>query len=317
MHYRKKSLKLFTRLFPLWVSISALLALIDPSLFTWFSGPLITYGLGGIMLGMGLTLQWNDFAQVVNTPKWVLLGMLLQFTLMPLMGWGLAIFFKLPPFFAVGLILVACCPGGTASNVIAYLAKANVALSVAMTTCSTFGAILLTPFLTATLSGSYLEVDAWGLFFSTLKVVLFPVTLGVLLNQYASRLTKKMLPLAPPVAVILIVLIVASIIGQGKDIILSSGLNLIAAIMILHLLGFVLGYGISKIILKDAAVSRTIAIEVGMQNSGLGAVLARENFVNPATAIPSAISSLVHSIYGSIFVGIIKSEKINFPSCVK
>ena len=261
------------------------------------------------MLGMGLTLQWNDFAQVVNTPKWVLLGMLLQFTLMPLMGWGLAIVFKLPPFFAVGLILVACCPGGTASNVIAYLAKANVALSVAMTTCSTFGAILLTPFLTATLSGSYLEVDAWGLFFSTLKVVLFPVTLGVLLNQYASRLTKKMLPLAPPVAVILIVLIVASIIGQGKDIILSSGLNLIAAIMILHLLGFVLGYGISKIILKDAAVSRTIAIEVGMQNSGLGAVLARENFVNPATAIPSAISSLVHSIYGSIFVGIIKSEK--------
>ena len=190
--------------------------------------------------------------------------MLLQFTLMPLMGWGLAILFKLPPFFAVGLILVACCPGGTASNVIAYLAKANVALSVAMTTCSTFGAILLTPFLTATLSGSYLEVDAWGLFFSTLKVVLFPVTLGVLLNQYASRLTKKMLPIAPPVAVILIVLIVASIIGQGKDI-LSSGLNLIAAIMILHLLGFVLGYGISKIILKDAAVSRTIAIEVGMQ----------------------------------------------------
>lgn len=309
LHYRKKSLKLFTRLFPLWVSISALLALIEPSLFTWFSGSLITYGLGGIMLGMGLTLQWNDFAQVVNTPKWVILGMLLQFTLMPLMGWGLAILFKLPPFFAVGLILVACCPGGTASNVIAYLAKANVALSVAMTTCSTFGAILLTPFLTATLSGSYLEVDAWGLFFSTLKVVLFPVTLGVLLNQYASRLTKKMLPLAPPVAVILIVLIVASIIGQGKDIILSSGLNLIAAIMILHLLGFVLGYGISKIILKDAAVSRTIAIEVGMQNSGLGAVLARENFVNPATAIPSAISSLVHSIYGSIFVGIIKSEK--------
>ena len=110
-------------------------------------------------------------------------------------GLGISNSVKLPPFFAVGLILVACCPGGTASNVIAYLAKANVALSVAMTTCSTFGAILLTPLLTATLSGSYLEVDAWGLFFSTLKVVLFPVTLGVLLNQYASRLTKKMLPL--------------------------------------------------------------------------------------------------------------------------
>ena len=177
-----------------------------------------------------------------------------------------------------------------------------------MTTCSTFGAILLTPFLTATLSGSYLDVDAWGLFYSTLKVVLVPVSLGVLLNQYAKNVTKRVVPFAPAVAVLLIVLIVASIIGQGRAIILSSGLNLIAAIMTLHFLGFILGYAVSKIILNNSAVSKTIAIEVGMQNSGLGAVLARENFINPATAIPSAISSLVHSIYGSIFVAITKNK---------
>lgn len=299
---------MFTRLFPLWVSAAALIALVEPSVFTWFSGPWITYGLGGIMLGMGLTLSWNDFALVAKTPSWVVLGMLLQFTVMPLLGWGLGILFQLPPFFAVGLILVACCPGGTASNVIAFLANANVALSVAMTTCSTFGAILLTPFLTASLSGSYLDVDAWGLFYSTLKVVLVPVALGVLLNQYANRLTQRILPYAPATAVVLIVLIVASIIGQGKEIILSSGLNLIAAILLLHFFGFVLGYFLSKIILKNTAVSKTIAIEVGMQNSGLGAVLARENFINPATAIPSAISSLVHSIYGSIFVAITKNK---------
>ena len=299
---------MFTRLFPLWVSAAAIIALIEPSVFTWFSGPWITYGLGGIMLGMGLTLQWSDFAQVAKTPTWVILGMLLQFTVMPFLGWALGILFELPSFFAVGLILVACCPGGTASNVIAFLANANVALSVAMTTCSTFGAILLTPFLTATLSGSYLDVDAWGLFYSTLKVVLVPVSLGVLLNQYAKNVTKRVVPFAPAVAVLLIVLIVASIIGQGRAIILSSGLNLIAAIMTLHLLGFILGYAVSKIILKNSAVSKTIAIEVGMQNSGLGAVLARENFINPATAIPSAISSLVHSIYGSIFVVITKNK---------
>ena len=299
---------MFTRLFPLWVSAAALIALVEPSVFTWFSGPWITYGLGGIMLGMGLTLSWSDFALVAKTPSWVVLGMLLQFTVMPLLGWGLGILFQLPPFFAVGLILVACCPGGTASNVIAFLANANVALSVAMTTCSTFGAILLTPFLTASLSGSYLDVDAWGLFYSTLKVVLVPVALGVLLNQYANRLTQRILPYAPATAVVLIVLIVASIIGQGKEIILSSGLNLIAAILLLHFFGFVLGYFLSKIILKNTAVSKTIAIEVGMQNSGLGAVLARENFINPATAIPSAISSLVHSIYGSIFVAITKNK---------
>lgn len=300
---------MFTKLFPLWVSLCALIALIDPALFTWFSGPWITYGLGGIMLGMGLTLQWQDFNQLFQKPKWVFLGLFLQFSLMPLMGWGLGILFELPPFFAVGLILVASCPGGTASNVIAYLARANVALSVAMTTCSTLAGIVLTPYLTASLSGNYLSVDAWGLFYSTIKVVLLPVTLGVILNQYFPKVTQKAVPFAPPVAVVLIVLIVASIIGQGKDIILNAGLNLILAIMILHLFGFVLGFMLSRLFIKDLAARKTIAIEVGMQNSGLGAVLARENFTNPATAIPSAISSLVHSIYGSIFVSIYKERK--------
>ena len=300
---------MFTKLFPLWVSLCALIALIDPALFTWFSGPWITYGLGGIMLGMGLTLQWQDFNQLFQKPKWVFLGLFLQFSLMPLMGWGLGILFELPPFFAVGLILVASCPGGTASNVIAYLARANVALSVAMTTCSTLAGIVLTPYLTASLSGNYLSVDAWGLFYSTIKVVLLPVTLGVILNQYFPKVTQKAVPFAPPVAVVLIVLIVASIIGQGKEIILNAGLNLILAIMILHLFGFVLGFMLSRLFIKDLAARKTIAIEVGMQNSGLGAVLARENFTNPATAIPSAISSLVHSIYGSIFVSIYKERK--------
>lgn len=300
-----------TRLFPLWVSLCALLALIKPSWFVWFSGSMITYGLGGIMLGMGLTLRWRDFAEVTKTPTWLLIGMLLQFTVMPILGWGLGVLFNLPPFFAVGLILVACCPGGTASNVIAYLANANVALSVAMTTCSTLGAIVLTPLLTSFLSGSYLEVDAWGLFYSTLKVVLLPVGLGIILNHYFPKFTRKIIPYSPPLAVILIVLIVASIIGQGRDMILSSGAQLIFAILILHLCGFVLGYFFSHVLLKNKAVSRTISIEVGMQNSGLGAVLARENFINPATAIPSAISSLVHSIYGSIFVIIVKHLKTN------
>ncbi|MDC3132880.1 bile acid:sodium symporter family protein [Flavobacteriaceae bacterium] len=166
---------MFTRYFPLWVSLCAIIALIEPKIFTWFSGAWITYGLGGIMLGMGLNLEWVDFKQVAKTPLWVTLGLVLQFTVMPLLGWGLSTLFQLPPYFAVGVILVSCCPGGTASNVIAYLANANVALSVAMTTCSTIGAIVLTPFLTASLSGNYLDVDAWGLFYSTVKVVLVPV----------------------------------------------------------------------------------------------------------------------------------------------
>lgn len=303
-----KHIEFFNRSFPYLVTACSLLSLFYPPIFVWFSGSWITYGLGGIMLGMGLTLQWSDFGQVLKSPKWVLCGVLLQFTIMPFLGWVLGILFQLPPFFAVGLILVSCCPGGTASNVIAYLAKANVALSVTMTTISTLVAIIMTPLLTSYLSGSYLEIDALSLFYSTLKVVLFPVTAGIILNRFLPNITQKIIPFAPPVAVLLITLIVASIIGQGKKIILSSGMQLLGAILILHFLGFLMGYVLSKFMFKNEAVSRTIAIEVGMQNSGLGAVLARENFINPATAIPSAISSLVHSIYGSIFASILNKH---------
>ena len=151
-------------------------------------------------------------------------------------GLGIGNFIPITAFFAGWINLRGLLPWGTASNVIAFLANANVALSVAMTTCSTFGAILLTPFLTASLSGSYLDVDAWGLFYSTLKVVLVPVALGVLLKSICQSPDAKNFALCTTTAVVLIVLIVASIIGQGKEIILSSGLNLIAAIMLLHFL---------------------------------------------------------------------------------
>ena len=300
-----------TRAFPLLVSISAGIALFYPPSFTWFSGPLITYGLGGIMLGMGITLRWEDFKEIARTPTWVFLGIALQYTVMPFLGWLLGFLFELPTFFAVGLILVSCCPGGTASNVIAYLAKANVALSVAMTTVSTISAIAFTPLLTSQLSGTYVEVAAGGLFLSTLKVVLLPIALGVLINRFFPAATQKCIPYAPPVAVILITLIVASIIGQGSDIIRSAGLRLTAALMMLHFLGFLVGYLISQLVLKNKEVSKTIAIEVGMQNSGLGVVLAQENFVSPMTAIPAAISSLVHSIYGSIFTVLFSNSSSN------
>lgn len=280
------------------------IALCYPTAFTWFSGQWITLGLGGIMLGMGLTLRVDDFRRVTQTPKWVLTGLFLQFTIMPFCGWLLGKLFGLPPFFAVGLILVSSCPGGTASNVIVFLSRSNLALSVTMTALSTLSAIVMTPLLTSSLSGNEIDVDVLGLFNSTLKVVLLPVVLGVILNAKLPRYTQKIQFYAPSVAVFLITLIVASIIGQGREIILNSGISLLFSIMTLHLIGFVFGYFFSKFLLKDESVSRTISVEVGMQNSGLGVVLAKENFVNPAVAIPAAISSLVHSLYGSIFVAL-------------
>ena len=291
----------FTHAFPIWVVGAGVLAMIYPPALTWFSGPFITYGLGVIMLGMGLTLTGQDFKRILIYPKWILLGVVLQYTVMPFAGLALANLFELPKMMAVGLILVASCPGGTASNVVAFIARANVALSVTMTAISTLLAIIMTPLLTDYLVGSRLDVDAWKLFIGTVKVVLIPVLLGVGLNTFFHKATEKVLPIAPPIAVILIALIVGSIIGQGKAEIIAAGLNLFLAIGLLHLIGFVLGYLISQLLLKDEQVARTISIEVGMQNSGLGVVLAKQNFGQMAT-IPGAISALTHCIYGSIAV---------------
>lgn len=253
------------------------------------------------MLGMGLTTTIQDFQRVLTIPKRVLLGVFFQFLIMPSLGWVLAVLFHLPTALAVGLILVASCPGGTASNVISYLAKGDVPLSVTMTTVSTFAAVALTPLLTKWLAGSRIYVDAWGLFWGTIQVVVVPVVAGIAANRYFPSTVKKILPGAPLMAVIFIVLIVSSIVGAGKTNILASGFSLIGAVFSLHMGGFLMGYLFTKGILKDEISARTISIEVGMQNSGLGVVLARNNFSDPLTAIPSAISSVFHSIIGSAF----------------
>ncbi|HEX9593175.1 MAG TPA: bile acid:sodium symporter family protein [bacterium] len=299
--------RLFARLtaaFPLWVLLASIAALLHPPLFTWFRGTLITVGLGVIMLGMGVTLRPEDFRAVVRHPLLVLLGITLQYTVMPALGWGLGYVYGLPTTFAVGLILVACCPGGTASNVIAFLARADVALSVTMTACSTLLAAVMTPTLTTLLVGSRVEVNALGLFVSTVQVVILPIAAGVLLNRFAPRLTQRILPVAPLVAVVMITLIVASIIGAGREPILAAGPPLILAVFTLHAGGFALGYLITRLQGRGVLAARTLSIEVGMQNSGLGVVLARQNFPDPMVAIPSAISSLCHSLIGSLLAAL-------------
>ena len=302
-------MRVFVNLFPLWIILFSFSALLRPEFFTWFSGNLITLGLGIIMLGMGLTLKISDFKILFKNPRWTIIGVFTQFSVMPFLGWAFSKIFELPDFFAVGLILVSCCPGGTASNVIAYLSNLNVAFSVTMTFISTVTGVILTPILITSISGELINVDLKGLLLSATKVVLLPVFIGLIVSKYFQTFTKKIVVYCPSVAVIFIVLIVASIIGEGKEVILQSGINLLISIMILHLLGFIIGFVISFIFLGDKKLSKTICIEIGMQNSGLGVVLAKENYVNPLTAIPSAISSLVHSIYGSIFVAIFKEDK--------
>jgi BASS family bile acid:Na+ symporter len=299
-------LSFFTAAFPLWILLCGGLALVWPGAFTWFAGDWIVWGLGVIMLGMGLTLTFEDFRSVLTLPKAAMIGVMAQFLIMPSLGYGVAMLLGLPsidPSLAAGLILVACCPGGTASNVITYLARANVALSVLMTTVSTFAAIVLTPLLTKWLAGALVEIDAWKLCLDTVKVVLVPVLAGLILNQYFPKTSRRVAPVAPMVSVIAIVLIVASIIGQNRDLILGSGWRLLAAPALLHIGGFALGYVAAWMMKLPESDRRTISIEVGLQNSGLGTHLARSSFPGTAAPVPCAISAVYHSLIGSLLAG--------------
>jgi bile acid:Na+ symporter, BASS family len=297
-------------LFPLWVLTASLLSLYYPPLFTWFSGNLITVGLGIIMLGMGITLQWDDFKRIGKIPGKVLLGVALQYTVMPTLGFTLGYVFHLPKEYAVGLCLVANCPGGTASNVICYIADLDVALSVTMTTFSTLIAVIMTPFLTSLLVGNRLYVDSLGLLWSTVQVIVLPVVLGLALRQWFPAITKRIIPAMPVIAVLMITLIVASIIGAGKELLMSSGVALFASVFSLHAFGFLFGYFLSRFFGSNDIVAKTISIEVGMQNSGLGVVLARQNFASPLVAIPSAISSLFHSLIASMLAGVWRKRNV-------
>ena len=300
-----RALNLFTNLFPLWVLFGGVIALVKPEAVAWFNRDAIVWGLAVIMLGMGITLSVDDFRRVFAMPRTVAAGFVCQYTIMPFLGWGVAKLMRLEADFAVGLILVACCPGGTASNVVTYLARANVALSVLMTMCSTFGAVVMTPLLTKWLAGAYVPVDAWALFIDTVKVVLAPLLIGLALHHGAPRLVRAMLPVAPLISVITIALICASIIGQNAARVRESGLQLLTAVFLLHAGGFGLGYAAARLFGYDETVRRTISIEVGMQNSGLGAMLAQRNFPNlPAAATPCALSATFHSVIGSLLAGL-------------
>lgn len=304
-----------TNLFPLWVTLCGGLALFQPHWFTWFQGPLIVWGLAVIMLGMGITLSLDDFRKVARTPKPVALGVFAQFCIMPFMGWSIAAALKLPAEFAVGLILVSCCPGGTASNVVVYIARAHVALSVLMTMCSTFAAIALTPVLTQWLAGKYVPVDAVALFKSTVQIVLLPILIGMALNRYAHGAVDRVKPVAPLVAVIAIVLIVASILGQRAEQIRESGGILLLAVTLMHTGAFALGYGIPRVFGFEKRIRRTMAIEVGMQNSGLGSALAVKHFT-PSAATPCAISAIMHCILGSFLAALWRrdAERLASPA---
>ncbi|MGE8206473.1 bile acid:sodium symporter family protein [Heyndrickxia sp. NPDC080065] len=284
--------------FAVWVIIFAILSYFLPSGFTWIA-PHISLLLGIIMFGMGLTLSLNDFKAVFKAPKSVLIGVIGQFTIMPLLAFGLANAFGLDPEVAVGVILVGCCPGGTASNVMTFLAKGNTALSVAVTSISTLLAPILTPALTLLFASKWLPVSAGDMFMSIVKIVLIPIVLGVIVKLLFNKQVEKSVAALPLISVIGIVAVASAVVAANSEKLLQNGL-LIFVIVVLHNgLGLLIGFLLAKILKLDYKDQKAISIEVGMQNSGLGAGLAIAHF-SPLAAVPSAIFSVWHNISGPL-----------------
>ncbi|RCK70036.1 bile acid:sodium symporter family protein [Desertihabitans brevis] len=284
--------------FPLVVLVAGAVAVAVPAPFLLL-GPAVSWLLALIMLGMGMTLRTGDFTVVARRPWALAIGVVAQFVVMPLLGLGLATLFQLPPALAVGVVLVGSAPGGTASNVMVYLAKGDTALSVAMTTVSTLLAPLLTPLLVLLLAGNLLPVDAGGLFVSIVQIVIAPIVVGVLLRRFLPRLVSRVLPWMPLVSVLGITLVVLAVVAGSAAAILSTGL-LVALVVVLHnVCGFGLGYLAARVVGLDESSRRAVAVEVGMQNSGLAAGLARTHFT-PESALPAALFSVWHNVSGSV-----------------
>lgn len=283
------------------VVVVAAVSLFMPSSFLWISTAAVTPMLGLVMFGMGLTLRPADFRPVLMHPKDILAGELAQFIVMPSVAWLLCRLLHLPTDLALGVILVGCCPGGTASNVICYLAKGDIALSVAMTGVSTLLAPLVTPALVLLLAGKQVNVDVAGMFLSIVQVVIVPIVLGFAVNHYFRRFTERIVPLLPMVSTLAIAAIIGVIVSHNAQRIITCSLIVAVAVMLHNVLGLALGYSAGKLTGMNNRKRTAIAIEVGMQNSGLATSLAATHFaLFPMAAVPGAIFSVWHNFSGSI-----------------
>lgn len=282
-------------------------ALFAPSSFLWIGTGAITPMLGVVMFGMGLTLKPSDFKPVLMHPKEIMIGELAQFIIMPFVAWTLCRLLNLPPELALGVILVGCCPGGTASNVICYLAKGDVALSVAMTGVSTLLAPFATPALVLLLAGETVDVDVMGMFISIVQVVILPIVVGLVVNHYFQNLTQKVTPYMPMISTLAIAAIIGIIVSHNAQNIIGCSLLVAIAVILHNLLGLSLGYVASMLLGLPPEKRTAISIEVGMQNSGLATSLAATHFaMYPLAAVPGAIFSVWHNFSGSIAAQVLK-----------
>ncbi len=283
------------------VIIVAAIALFFPQAVGFLKTSYVNPLLGIVMFGMGLTLKPDDFKVVFSRPKDVIIGCIAQFTVMPLLAFLLTKVFGLSTELAIGVILVGTCPGGTSSNVMTYLSKGDVALSVGMTSVSTILAPFLTPFLTYVYAGARVDVDILSMFMSILQVVIVPIAAGFVINHFFHTFTEKAVEVLPLVSTLAIVAIVAAVVSANSANLMTSGLLIVAVVILHNVLGYALGYVIGKVLKLDETKCRAISIEVGMQNSGLATSLATTHFAQyPLATIPGAVFSVWHNVSGAV-----------------
>ena len=294
----KKFFKLFTDNLAVFVILAGILGVTFPNSMAWI-GAYVPQLLGVVMFGMGMTLTVDDFREILRRPVDILIGVVAQFTIMPPVAFALTKIFNLPPELAIGVILVGTCPGGTASNIMTYLARGDVALSVSISLTTTVLAPVVTPLLTLLLAGERIDVSLSAMMMSIAQIVLAPIILGLATNHFLSGVTKKIQPLLPFVSSLAVILIVGSVVALEADRILTVGLTVAAVVVVHNVCGLSLGYLTAKIFRMDSRKVRAVAIEVGMQNAGLAVSLAMLYF-NPLAAIPGAIFSVWHNVSGSL-----------------
>lgn len=294
-------MSLAIQLFPLWAVICSAIAYFNPSLLTGFKSSIVPL-LMFIMLTMGLTLKPEDFKRVVENKKAVGLGLILQFTVMPVTAFVLSHMMALDSEMLIGMVLVGAVAGGTASNVLCYLAKGDVALSVTMTAFSTLVGVIMTPLLTNLLVGQSVDIPVFSMLSSLAKIVLLPLLVGITLNYVFANVIEKIHSKLPIIAMLAIIFIISIIVALNQQKLQSLSLLIVAAVVAHNLIGLTLGYWAPKKLGFDEQVCRTVAFEVGMQNSGLAVALAIK-FFTPAAAIAGTLFSIWHNISGSLLAG--------------
>ena len=309
MKFLEKLSDFFGKWMALIVIAVAALALFAPQTCLWIKTSWINWLLGIVMFGMGLTLKVSDFKVVFSRPKDIIIGFVAQFTLMPLIAFLLTKAFNLPTEIAVGVILVGTCPGGTSSNVMTYLSKGDVPLSVGMTAVSTLFAPLMTPLLTLLYAGQRVDVNAVAMFLSIVKVVLLPITLGLVCNYFFEKVTRQIVRILPLISTIAIIMIIASVVSANSARLKTVGLIVVIVVILHNLLGYATGYGVGKLLRLNTTKCRALSIEVGMQNSGLATSLAATHFAQyPLATIPGAVFSVWHNISGAVYANFLANR---------